>query len=465
MGALLNPFGLDPDCRRCPALVACRTRVVHGSGRPDAAVMLVGTAPGRYGADETGVPFHGDEAGRRLDWLLRTIGLAPGGLTPGGLTPGGLTPGGLTPGGLMPGGPDEGATGGGAGAARSLDCFVTNAVRCATPEGRPPRHAERESCADWLAEEILRVDPTVIVPMGSTAGKTVFELLLDEPFPGMKEAHGGVWQRHGYRVHPIGHVLRLPAEELRAVASRLVRVAVHARAERDGDGASLDTDRAERILSRFALARRLAELRARQVVGVGPESGGAWWVARMGALAGSLLASLRHVHGLPAVRPAFRFLGFRRGGAYVLPYDAARTTSDLHDALSFDPTPRGVFEYWLFHHHVWTPADSERYEVVHRESRLLSLFDPDVARELVPVAERRRLLPPRVVLHGDAADLTVVLHDRRADRPTLRIDRVRIGLADARVHYLDREERTCDPRRLPRGRWEDDERWTSLDAG
>jgi len=434
MGDLPNPFGLDPDCRRCPALVACRTRVVHGSGRPDAAVLLVGTAPGRHGADETGIPFTGDEAGRKLGWLLRTIGLA-----------------------------EDGSDG-----ARGLDCFVTNAVRCTTPDGRAPRRAEREACADWLAEELLRVDPTVVVPMGSTAGQSVFDLLLGEPFPGMKEAHGEAWQRHGYRIHPIAHVLRMPAEELRAAASRLVRVAVHARAERDGDGAALDADRAGRILFRFELARRLADQRARVTAGAGPETGEAYWVARLSVLANTLLASLRHVHGAPGVRPGFRFLGFRRGGVYVLPYDAARTAEDLHDALSFDPTPRGVFEYWLFHHHLWTPADSERYEVVHRESRLLALFDPDVARELIPIGERRRLFPPRVERNGDAADLTVVLHDRRADLPTVRIDRFRIGLADARVRYLDREERSCDPATLPRRRfWDDDdeERRLALDAG
>lgn len=424
MGDLRNPFGLDPDCRRCPALVACRTRVVHGSGRPDAAVMLVGTAPGRHGADETGIPFTGDEAGRRMGWLLRTIGLAEDG--------------------------PDGAT--------ALDCFVTNAVRCTTPDGRAPRQAEREACADWLAEEILRVDPTVVVPLGSTAGQSVFDLLLDEPFPGMREAHGEAWQQHGYRIHPIAHVLRLPAEELRVAAGRLVRVAVHARAEREEVGATLDADRAERTLFRFELARRLADRRARRAAKGGPESGEPYWVARMTILARALLGALRHVHAAPGVRPEFRFLGYRRGNVYVLPYDGARTVDDLHDALSFDPHPLGVLEYWLLHHHLWTPAESLRYEVIHRDARLLTLFDPDVARELVPVGERRRLFPPPVVVRDGAADLTVVLRDNGAELPTIRIDRYRIGTEDGRVRYLDREERSCDPRTLPRSPlWDRDE--------
>lgn len=430
-----NPFGLDPDCRRCPALVACRGAVVHGSGRPDATVLIVGTAPGRHAAD-AGLPFTGDEAGRRMAWLLRTVGLA-----------------------------DERPDG-----TLGLDCYLTNAVRCATPDGRAPRQAEREACADWLAEELLRVDPTVVVPVGSAAGQSVFELLLDEPFPGVREAHGAVWQAHGYRIHPIAHVLRLPAEELRATANRLVRIAAHARAEREDDGGALDADRAGRILFRFGLARALADRRARRSTAGGPETGEPWWVARMGSLARTLFAALRHVHLAPGVRPEVRFLGYRRGSVYVMPYDGARQAADLHDAVSFDPHPRGVFEYWLLHHHLWTPAESQRYEVIHREARLLSRFDPDVARALVPVGERRRLFPPRVELpepgrrlslaengSGPSADLTVVLRDTAAEQPTLRIDRYRIGLSDGRVRYLDREERTCDPRTVPRApHWHDD---------
>lgn len=417
-----NPFELDASCGRCRALGACRSRVVHGHGRTDADVMFVGTAPGRQGADATGVPFTGDEAGRRLQWLLRTIGLAEGDEADGSLP--------------------------------TLDCFVTNAIRCATPEGRAPRRSEREACADWLAEEILRVDPAVIIPMGTLAGHAVFDLLLDEPFPGVRDAHGEAFHVHGYRIHPIAHVLRLPAEELRTLAQRLVRVAVHARSASDPDSGALDTDTAGRSVFRFALARRLADVRARRAAGGGPERGDAYWLPRMTTFAGVMLAALRSVRARPGVRPGFRFLGTRRGGIYVLPLDAARTVADLHDGLSFDPTPRGVFEYWLYHQHVWTPADSERFEVVHRESRLLSLFDQDVARELVPVGERRKLFPPPVEISGEGpsgvADLTVVLHDRQAARPTLRIDRLRIGLEDGRVRFADREDRSCDPDTVPR---------------
>ena len=47
----------DQSCVRCPALVASRRRIVHGYGDPSARIVFIGEAPGRHGADRTGVPF------------------------------------------------------------------------------------------------------------------------------------------------------------------------------------------------------------------------------------------------------------------------------------------------------------------------------------------------------------------------------------------------------------------------
>jgi uracil-DNA glycosylase family 4 len=54
----------DQSCARCPALVASRSRIVHGYGDPSARIVFIGEAPGRRGADCTGVPFSGDKSGR-----------------------------------------------------------------------------------------------------------------------------------------------------------------------------------------------------------------------------------------------------------------------------------------------------------------------------------------------------------------------------------------------------------------
>jgi len=54
-----------------------RTRVLsEKNGNIDSKVVFVGEAPGRLGADRTRVPFHGDQAGKNFERLLRVAGLA-----------------------------------------------------------------------------------------------------------------------------------------------------------------------------------------------------------------------------------------------------------------------------------------------------------------------------------------------------------------------------------------------------
>lgn len=101
------------------------------NGPHDAAIMLVGEAPGRIGADRSGVPFLGDESGRRLEALLV-----------------------------------------GAGWSRE-SVFITNAVLCnpRTERGtnRRPTAAERQTCSHWLARQIAVVDPMLVVALGAVA--------------------------------------------------------------------------------------------------------------------------------------------------------------------------------------------------------------------------------------------------------------------------------------------------------
>ena len=94
-------------------------------------MLFIGEAPGRRGAARTGVPFSGDESGRRFEMLLVEAGL----------------------------GRDR--------------VFVTNAVLClpldARGNNRPPKRAERANCAAHLATTIDLVDPRLIVTLGATA--------------------------------------------------------------------------------------------------------------------------------------------------------------------------------------------------------------------------------------------------------------------------------------------------------
>lgn len=128
------------ECRRCPALVESRSRIVNGTGPLDAALLFVGEAPGEV-EDEEGEPFVG-QSGDRLDAALAEHGL-------------------------------------------SRDAVrITNAVKCRPPENRDPRADERANCRPYLDAEIAAVDPAAIVTMG----KVPSEGLLDRSVAVTEEA-------------------------------------------------------------------------------------------------------------------------------------------------------------------------------------------------------------------------------------------------------------------------------------
>jgi DNA polymerase len=130
----------EQSCARCPALVASRSRIVHGYGDPSARIVFIGEAPGRHGADRTGVPFSGDKSGRVLQRILIDLGLS------------------------SEHAPTE---------RPQLRCFITNAVRCCPPANRTPTPREQTNCAPFLVAELEAIDPRIVVPIGLTALRAV----------------------------------------------------------------------------------------------------------------------------------------------------------------------------------------------------------------------------------------------------------------------------------------------------
>lgn len=118
-------------CAACPRMAGRRRVLSAACGPVPAPLMLVGEAPGRRGADRTGVPFSGDAAGRALSMLLEAAGLER----------------------------------------RAI--FLTNAVLCnprdAAGRNAPPSRIELKNCAGFLARQIDLVDPAVVAPMGQVA--------------------------------------------------------------------------------------------------------------------------------------------------------------------------------------------------------------------------------------------------------------------------------------------------------
>jgi DNA polymerase len=141
-------------CHRCPTMDGRRRILSSANGQPGAPVMFVAEAPGRLGAELSGVPLCGDRAGRRFELLLRAAGWERG------------------------------------------DVFVTNAVLCnpRTADGRRnrrPSDAELRACRDHLAAQIEVVDPLVVVSLGMVA----LEALGPLHFHGLRlgEAVGQPW--------------------------------------------------------------------------------------------------------------------------------------------------------------------------------------------------------------------------------------------------------------------------------
>lgn len=125
-------------CDLCPSLACSRTQAVPGTGKPRADLLFVGEAPGRHGADKSGVPFTNDRSGqlfRRVLIRLEEVHKGP------------------------------------------LSAYVTNAVKCNPTDGggrnRPPSRAEVANCSGFLKREIAIVRPQVIVPLGRLAAVQV----------------------------------------------------------------------------------------------------------------------------------------------------------------------------------------------------------------------------------------------------------------------------------------------------
>ena len=149
-------------CTRC-ALAATRQRVVIGTGPRGAPLMVVGEAPGRH-EDEGGEPFTG-RSGQLLTRLIdEVVGL-----------------------------PREAY-------------FITNVVKCRPPQNRTPQRAEIAACRPWFEEQLAFQAPSVVLAVGATAAKAVFDVTTP-----LREAHGHALLVNGVR----GLVTYHPAAALR----------------------------------------------------------------------------------------------------------------------------------------------------------------------------------------------------------------------------------------------------------
>lgn len=139
----------------CPELAASARALVPGEGNPDAAIMMVGEAPGAQ-EDLQGRPFVG-ASGKFLTEMLTEIGID------------------------------------------RQDVFITSVLKYRPPKNRDPRPDEVAAFIPYLYKQIDIIEPKVIVTLGRYA--------LNVFLPGAKigEVHGVMQEANGRRILPLYH--------------------------------------------------------------------------------------------------------------------------------------------------------------------------------------------------------------------------------------------------------------------
>ena len=153
------PAEAPADCTLCPRLVAYRQDIaraepgwhngpVDSFGDENAALLVVGMAPGRGGANRTGRPFTGDGAGDYLYKALDKHGFSEGAYSRDG---------------------DDGLV--------LHDCMITNAVRCVPPQNKPLGE-ETRNCRPFLVSRLAHL-PRVraLLALGRIAHDNVLSTL------------------------------------------------------------------------------------------------------------------------------------------------------------------------------------------------------------------------------------------------------------------------------------------------
>ena len=118
-------------CKNC-GLAEKRLNTVPGEGSVRPMVMVIGEGPGQD-EDRTGRPFVG-RAGQLLDKMLDSIGLS-----------------------------------------RNTNCYIANIVKCRPPGNRDPAPDETAACFPYLHQQILQLQPQIILCAGRAAAQIILK--------------------------------------------------------------------------------------------------------------------------------------------------------------------------------------------------------------------------------------------------------------------------------------------------
>jgi len=152
-------------CRRCVAMCDRSAVLSELNGPLTARIIFIGEAPGRKGADQTRVPFSGDQSGKNFDRFLASINL------------------------------------------RREDIFITSAALCnprsESGANRKPSKTELKNCSEFLQSTFALIDPAIVITLGSVALEAIRTIQPHSLI--LKESAAKIHDWNGRLLVPIYH--------------------------------------------------------------------------------------------------------------------------------------------------------------------------------------------------------------------------------------------------------------------
>ena len=152
---------IGDDCSRC-RLHEGRSKIVFGSGNPEAKLVFVGEGPGAD-EDAQGLPFVG-RAGQLLTQMIERTAAGEG----------------------IP--------------IERKDVYICNVVKCRPPGNRAPEPDEMETCGKFLHRQLEAIRPAAICVLGATAAKALLQTST-----GITKLRGNWHEWRGIPVMPTFH--------------------------------------------------------------------------------------------------------------------------------------------------------------------------------------------------------------------------------------------------------------------
>lgn len=153
------------QCTRCPAMCERTAVLSELNGSVAARIMFIGEAPGRKGADQTRVPFSGDQSGKNFDRFLGSIGLS------------------------------------------RRQIFITSAALCnprsESGANRKPSRSELKNCSQFLQRTMEIINPKLVVTLGSVALQALQSIETHDL--NLKAAAATIHRWHGRVLVPLYH--------------------------------------------------------------------------------------------------------------------------------------------------------------------------------------------------------------------------------------------------------------------